>query len=306
MTSIVDTFDGVRSATEDRGGSVGFVPTMGYLHEGHVSLLEAARRDSEVVVMSLFVNPLQFNETSDLDAYPRDLDRDVTLAARAGVDLVFAPTDSEMYPTPPLTRVNVSGLADAMEGAHRPGHFEGVATVVAKLFAGVRPDTAYFGRKDAQQLAIVRRMAADLSFPVAVVGCPIIRHQSGLAMSSRNSRLSEGDRQPALALSGALMAAADAIDHGERSSGVVERIVTNELEQAKHVAAEYATVASQATMQPVEAIDEPAVVAVAAHVGPVRLIDNIHIDFIEGRVVVDRGIRLDRPSVLFDETEGGL
>ena len=203
---ITKTFAETRASA---AGSVGFVPTMGFLHEGHLSLIEAARRESDTVVMSLFVNPLQFDRDEDLTRYPRDLDRDVALATAAGADVVFAPEVDEMYPAEQLTRVIVKGLSDELEGPNRPGHFEGVATVVAKLFAGVRPQRAYFGRKDAQQLAVVRRMAADLSMPVHVVGAPIVREGSGLALSSRNIFLSSDQRNAALGLSRGLMKAAD-------------------------------------------------------------------------------------------------
>lgn len=301
--TVVGSFAEVRSAAPS-GAIVGLVPTMGYLHEGHLSLIEQARASSDHVVMSLYVNPLQFNESSDLEAYPRNLERDVSLAADAGVDLVFAPDNAEMYPLEPLTRVVVSGLADEMEGAHRPGHFEGVATVVAKLFAGIQPDKAFFGRKDAQQLAIVSRMAQDLSFPVEIVGCPIVRHRSGLAMSSRNSRLGPEDLGPALALSRGLMRVADAVERGERSGATLEDIAMTHLEDEIGVEPEYATLAAQATMQRIERLDEPAVLAVAAWVAGVRLIDNVHVDFAGDAVAVDRGIRLGRPSVMFAEQGG--
>ncbi|HSG79483.1 MAG TPA: pantoate--beta-alanine ligase, partial [Acidimicrobiia bacterium] len=189
---------------------------MGYLHEGHLALIEAAREGSDTVVVSLFVNPLQFDQASDLARYPRDLERDAALAASAGADILFAPDVTEMYPDEPVTRVRLATLTSTMEGAHRPGHFDGVATVVAKLFAGLRPDRAWFGRKDAQQLVVIGRMAADLSFPVEVVGHPTLREADGLALSSRNVFLSSDEREVALSLSRGLFAAADAVAVGGR------------------------------------------------------------------------------------------
>ncbi len=303
MTELVTSFAAVRTATAHRG-TVGLVPTMGYLHEGHLSLMTRARRDVDIVVSSVFVNPLQFNEASDLEVYPRNLDRDVALAAEAGVDIVFAPPLEEMYAQEPVTRVVVSALTETMEGLHRPGHFEGVATVVAKLFAGIQPDSAYFGRKDGQQLAVVRRLAADLSFPVTVVGCPIVRESSGLALSSRNHRLDEQDRQRALALSQGLMAAADDIEAGVLDAAPLLKTALAPAERMDGVEPEYAVLASQQSMQSVERIVEPVVLAVAAWVGDVRLIDNIHVDMVDGHLVVDRGVKLARPSILFAHRGG--
>jgi pantoate--beta-alanine ligase len=190
--TVLDTIPGFRAALDVAradGHVVGFVPTMGYLHDGHRSLLDAAREDCDVVAVSIFVNPLQFGAGEDLAAYPRDLDRDLRLCADAGADWAFVPEAAEMYPggTPTLTTVAVAGVSEPMEGAHRPTHFAGVATVVAKLFAIVGISRAYFGEKDWQQLAVVRRMAADLSFPVEVIGCPTVREDDGLALSSRNT-----------------------------------------------------------------------------------------------------------------------
>ena len=196
-------------------GRVGLVPTMGYLHEGHLSLLDEARRACDVVVMSLYVNALQFGEPGDLEAYPRNPERDLELAEAAGVDNVFAPGDDTMDPPGEQTRVILRALSGEMEGRYRPGHFEGVATVVAKLFAGIQPDAAFFGRKDAQQLAVVARMAVDLAMPVRVVGLPIVRESDGLALSSRNVRLGADARSSALGLSAGLLAAADLAEAGE-------------------------------------------------------------------------------------------
>jgi pantoate--beta-alanine ligase len=296
---IVTTFAQARRLAR---GRVGLVPTMGYLHEGHASLLDAARGGSDHVVMSLFVNPLQFDESRDLDRYPRDLDRDAAIAEAAGVNVIVAPSVEEMYPAwPPATTVSVPDLARELEGAHRPGHFDGVATVVAKLFAGLQPNVAFFGRKDAQQLAIIRAMARDLSFPVEVRGMPIVREADGLALSSRNVFLDPERRAAALALSRALMEAADAVDAGRRE-GLAD-IAMRILADADGVDPEYAAIAGQDDVVVRTALDRPSFLAVAARVGDIRLIDNIHLDLVDGEVVVDRGVGLDHRSMLYSEEE---
>jgi pantoate--beta-alanine ligase len=267
---------------------------MGYLHDGHASLVAIGAASSDVVVMSLFVNPLQFDQASDLARYPRDLERDVAIASEAGVDVLFTPAVDEMYPTVPRTTVSVSGISTAMEGEHRPGHFDGVATVVAKLFAGIQPAAAVFGRKDAQQLALVRRMAADLSFPVEIIGAPTIRSIDGLAVSSRNVFLSDDDRLVALGLSVGLFAAAAAAAAGERSGGALEAIVGDHV-QASGGELEYVTLADAFEAEPIETLDREAFLAVAAQVGNVRLIDNVVL-WPDG--TADLGTRLDGPSML--------
>jgi pantoate--beta-alanine ligase len=294
---VVTTFAEVRAAAR---GEVGLVPTMGFLHEGHLSLARAARDQNDAVVMSIFVNPLQFAEDEDLASYPNDAERDAELAASVGVDVLFAPSADEMYQRDPLTTVRVQALEATMEGASRPGHFGGVAIVVAKLFAGVRPDRAYFGRKDAQQLAIVRRMAEDLSFPIDVVGCPIVREHSGLALSSRNAYLSPAQRGAASVLSGGLMAAADLVEAGERSAGSLIAAVQAEVRAEPEVAAEYVALAAADDVTLLERLDRPAFLAVAAKVGPARLIDNVHFDEVSGGYRADRGTALPEPSVLYD------
>jgi len=286
---IVATFEEARRAAT---GRVGLVPTMGYLHEGHLSLAAAARPEADTVTMSLFVNPLQFGEGEDLDRYPRHLERDAALAEAVGVDILFAPPLEEMYPVSPVTRVTVAGLSERMEGAARPGHFDGVATVVAKLLAGLRPDRAFFGRKDAQQVAVVRRMVGDLSLPVEIVACPIVRSVDGLALSSRNAYLTADERDRALALSRGLAAAADAADAGERTGSVLEGLVMAGLQEGAGVDPEYAELVSVDEVQPLPYLDRPAFLAVAARVGATRLIDNIHLDPAES-VVADRGVRLE-------------
>jgi pantoate--beta-alanine ligase len=294
----VTTFADVR---KEQQGSVGLTPTMGYLHEGHLSLIHAAAEANDTVVVSLFVNPLQFTEDIDLAVYPRDLDRDARLVEDAGADVLFAPSIDEVYPEPPLTAVTVSKVSEGMEGEHRKGHFAGVAIVVAKLLAGIQPDRAYFGRKDAQQLAVVTRMAADLSFPVEVVGCPTVREHDGLALSSRNTRLSRQDRGAALALFAGLEAVAEAVEGGEGAAAALEAIARAPIAAEPRANIEYVTLASQAEATPLRGLDAPAFLAVTARVGTTRLIDNVHIDSAGDRWVADLGIRLDGPSILYEE-----
>lgn len=293
MTEITRTFVETRERSRGRGG---LVPTMGYFHEGHLALMSAARSASDTVVVSLFVNPLQFNERADLDHYPRDLDRDLELAREQGVDLLFAPRLEEMYPTDPLTRVNVADVGEHLEGPRRPGHFAGVATVVTKLFAGLQPDLAFFGRKDAQQLALVRRLVLDLSFPVTIIGRPTVREPDGLALSSRNVRLGPSERAAALLLSAGLFAAAELAEQGnQRGADLTEAVKAH----APGVEFEYVVLASQDTAQPLAQLDRPSFLAVAAEIGGVRLIDNVAFDLVAGDVVADRGIRLSAPSRLY-------
>ncbi|MGD2044278.1 MAG: pantoate--beta-alanine ligase [Acidimicrobiia bacterium] len=289
---VIRTFDETRSRYE---GVVGLLPTLGYFHEGHLRLMDLLREQCDTLVVSLFVNPTQFNEEEDFDAYPRDEGRDTNLARDHGVDLLFAPDQPEVYPGPSITTVEVIGVTDEMEGRHRPGHFVGVATVVAKLFAGLSPDVAMFGRKDAQQLAVLEAMVRDLRFPIHIIEAPVIREPDGLALSSRNVRLRREDREAALAISRGLFQAAEQVDAGERRSDRIEGTV---LRSMKGLDVDYVKLASQETMKPIDALDRPAVLAVAAHVGSVRLIDNIAFDMAEGRPVPDRGILLDEPSEL--------
>jgi pantoate--beta-alanine ligase len=289
---VIRTFDETRSRYE---GVVGLLPTLGYFHEGHLRLMDLLREQCDTLVVSLFVNPTQFNEEEDFDAYPRDEGRDADLARDHGVNLLFAPDQREVYPGPSITTVEVIGVTDEMEGRHRPGHFVGVATVVAKLFAGLRPDVAMFGRKDAQQLAVLEAMVRDLRFPIHIIEAPVIREPDGLALSSRNVRLRREDREAALAISRGLFQAAEQVDAGERRSDRIEGTV---LRSMKGLDVDYVKLASQETMKPIDALDRPAVLAVAAHVGSVRLIDNIAFDMAEGRPVPDRGILLDEPSEL--------
>ena len=276
---------------------------MGYLHEGHTSLLSAASAENDTVLMSLFVNPLQFDEVGDLDRYPRDIDRDLQFAEDGGADVVFAPGVDLMYPPGEDTRVSLPSLASSMEGQHRRGHFEGVATVVARLFGGLQPQRAYFGRKDAQQLAIVRRMAEDLAFPIEIRGRPIVREADGLALSSRNVFLDESARDSALSLIGGLQAAADLAEAGQLEARALESIVATTLVDAgPGVEPDYVTLAARQDAAPLPRLDRSCFLAVAARVGGVRLIDNVHFDLTEVGMSVDRGVRLDRPSILYEES----
>jgi pantoate--beta-alanine ligase len=293
---LVETIEDLRAHLDEargRGATVGFVPTMGAFHEGHRSLMRAARVNHDTVVVSLFVNPLQFGPAEDLDRYPKDLTGDLAAAAAEGVDLVFAPPVEEMYPGfpgRPLTTVSVGGLTGGLCGTTRPGHFDGVATVVSKLFGIVGPCSAYFGRKDAQQLAVVRRMAADLCLPVHVVGCPLVREPDGLAMSSRNRNLSPAERAAATVIHRGLQSGADVVTAGERDAGKLRRVVANVLTTEPLVRLEYAEVVAGDTMVPLEVLDGEVLVAVAARVGGVRLIDNMTIHVDARGAVVDLGV----------------
>jgi pantoate--beta-alanine ligase len=294
----VATFADVRKG--DRG-SVALVPTMGYLHEGHLDLISAARRSSDTVVVSLFVNPLQFNDQTDLAGYPQDLARDAALADKAGADLLFAPAIEEMFAEQPSTSVTVAGVGELMEGDHRPGHFDGVAIVVVKLLAGTQPDRAYFGRKDAQQLVLVTRLGADLSFPVEIIGRPTIRERDGLALSSRNIYLSAAERSAALSLSAGLEAASAAVEEGQTEAATLEEIAGAVVNAEPGAHLEYVTLASQADAAALPTLEVPAFLAVAARVGATRLMDTVHIDRVDGSWVPDLGARLDSPSILYGE-----
>jgi pantoate--beta-alanine ligase len=254
--------------------TIGLVPTMGALHAGHLSLVRAARAENDVVVVSLFVNPTQFNEAADLDAYPRDEARDTEAAAAAGADLLFAPSAGEVYPPGFATTVRVAGLTEHLEGEHRGvAHFEGVATVVCKLLNMAQPDVAYFGQKDAQQAAVIRRLVRDLDIPVRIAVQPTVREPDGLALSSRNVHLKGADRERALALRRALDAAAETVAAGERDPHAVERAGRAAMARLG-VEAEYVALVRPDDLRPVERIDGDVLVAVAARVGPTRLIDN--------------------------------
>ena len=261
-------------AARAQGHTVALVPTMGAFHEGHLALMRRAREHADLVVVWLFVNPSQFNEAADLAAYPRDEGRDAALAAEEGVDVLFAPADGEVYPPGFKTQVNVTGLGDVLEGAHRPGHFTGVATVVLKMLNMVQPDVAVFGAKDAQQVAVVKRLVLDLDLPVRIEVVPIVREADGLALSSRNVHLDPDERRRATALHRALEAAASAADAGERDP-VRLRAAAEAVLLEQDIEAEYVAVVDPDTFQPVAEVDGHVLVALAARVGATRLIDNI-------------------------------
>ena len=284
------------------GRRVGLVPTMGALHEGHLSLIARARAECDAVAVSIFVNPLQFGDPADIAHYPRTLERDLFECAEAGADIVFVPAVPEMYPSwpePPATTVSVRGVSDRWEGASRPGHFDGVATVVAKLFAVAGPCRAYFGLKDFQQLAVVRAMASDLSLPVEIVGCPIVREPDGLALSSRNVRLSAAERAAASVLSRALAAGRAAVEAGERSGAALAQVMRDVVEVEEDlVGLDYAVAVDAVTLLEETHIHDAANVRllIAAQVGPVRLIDNSAAldDGQDAAAVVDHAAAQDR------------
>jgi pantoate--beta-alanine ligase len=256
------------------GRTIGLVPTMGALHDGHLSLIRRARADCDVVVMSLFVNPSQFNEASDLAAYPRDEQRDLILAADNGADIVFAPSAEEVYPDGFATTVTVGGLTETLEGAHRGrAHFDGVTTVVAKLFNMAQPDAAYFGQKDAQQALVIKRLVRDLNIPVTIEICPTVREPDGLAMSSRNAHLSPEERTRATALHRALAAAAAAVADGERDVTAIRAVAQAELRDAA-IDPEYLEFVNAGSLEPVSDINGDVIAVIAARVGTTRLIDN--------------------------------
>ena len=254
------------------GRAIGLVPTMGALHLGHRRLLEIARRETQTVVASIFVNPTQFDRQDDLDRYPRPLSRDLEICGEAGVDIVFAPTAAEMYPQAQLTWVETPALTEHLCGPGRPGHFRGVATVVMKLLQIVQPDRAYFGEKDAQQLAVIRRMVKDLNVPVTIVPVATVRESDGLAMSSRNQHLSPAERETATALSRALFAARKLVESGEPSPDVIQSAVAPQL---AGIRVEYFSIVDPETLQPVNRIERRVLIAGAIWLASTRLIDNV-------------------------------
>ena len=277
----VTTVAEVRAALDTAragGARVGFVPTMGYLHAGHASLMEAARAADDLVVASIFVNPLQFAPNEDLDSYPRDLTGDTALAEQCGVDLLFVPSSSEMYPEPVLTTVSVGGVSQALEGRARPTHFDGVSTVVSKLFNIVGPCHAYFGEKDFQQLAVVRRMVQDLSIPVTVVGCPTVREPDGLAMSSRNSYLTAEERAAAPVVHRALLAGMAAIEAGERDPAAVESTMAAVVQAEALADLDYVAVVDAATFEVPDPLAGTLRLLAAVRFGKARLIDNVGLE----------------------------
>ncbi|MBN2368988.1 MAG: pantoate--beta-alanine ligase [Vicinamibacteria bacterium] len=270
----VSRIDEAREWRARLSGSVGFVPTMGFLHEGHLSLVRRARKENEAVAASIFVNPTQFGPSEDFARYPRDPERDTRLLSEAGCDLLFAPEVEQMYPEGHETFVEMGATAAPLEGARRPGHFRGVATVVLKLFNVIRPTRAYFGRKDAQQLAVIRRMIRDLHHPAVIVACPTVREADGLAMSSRNTYLSPEERRAATVLHRALSAARDRWTNGERDAAELRRVMRETLDSEPLARIDYVSVADPDTMRETDVAASGALISLAVKIGDTHLIDN--------------------------------
>ena len=278
---VVGTIKEVRELVkewEKNGETVGFVPTMGYLHEGHGSLITKARENNDKVVVSIFVNPMQFGPTEDLDSYPRDLEKDSKFCESLGADLIFHPEPEEMYHDDFSSYVDMSVLTEELCGLSRPVHFRGVCTVVTKLFNIVQPDNAYFGQKDAQQLAIIKHMVQDLNMDINVVGCPIVREEDGLAKSSRNTYLSQEERKAALILSKTVKLAKELIDAGEKDADVVVAKMKENIETEPMAKIDYVKAVNGLTMQQQKEIKAPMLIAMAVYIGKTRLIDNMILD----------------------------
>lgn len=272
---LITTIEKIRciiTGWKQQGYSVGFVPTMGYLHDGHAELIDQAKKNNDKVVVSIFVNPIQFGENEDLNAYPRDINRDTLLCETHGVDLIFAPTPTEMYHDKKAF-VDIVDLSDTLCGIRRPIHFQGVCTVVAKLFNIIQPTNAYFGEKDAQQLAIIRKMVLDLNFPVNIMGVPIVRDDDGLAKSSRNTYLSSDERKAATILFKSIQAGKQAITSTDSADSIITSM-TDIIHTEPLAKIDYISIVDATTMQPVEIISAPVLVAMAVYIGSTRLIDN--------------------------------
>lgn len=277
---IVKTIKQAREAVRQwrrEGLSVGLAPTMGYLHEGHGSLIERARAENDRVCVSIFVNPMQFGKNEDLGSYPRDMQRDISLCGGLGADLIFCPEPEEMYPEGFCSYVDMDGLTDSLCGKSRPVHFRGVCTVVSKLFNIFQPDRAYFGEKDAQQLAVIRRMAQDLSMGAEVIGCPIVRESDGLAKSSRNTYLSQEERQAAVILSRTLEKCRGRIERGETDSASLIGYMREEIESEPLARIDYVSIVDGKTMEDIDEVKSPALIALAVYIGKTRLIDNFSV-----------------------------
>jgi len=275
---VVKTITEIRALRQNLKGSVGFVPTMGFLHEGHLALVRRAKAENSVVAVSIYVNPTQFGPREDFGAYPRDMDRDLELLRKEGTDIVFVPSDGEMYPTGFGSWVDVEKVTERLEGAARPGHFRGVATVVAKLFNIVQPTRAYFGQKDAQQVVVIKRMVADLDMNVEVVIVPTVRESDGLAMSSRNVYLDTKERQAATVLFKALTLAWELGKGGEKDAEELGRQMTALIRKEPLAQIDYVSIADAGTLEELDLIDRPAVASLAVKIGKTRLIDNILLD----------------------------
>ncbi|SHK45516.1 pantoate--beta-alanine ligase [Paramaledivibacter caminithermalis DSM 15212] len=279
---ILNTINDIRLEIKEvlrDGKSIGFVPTMGYLHEGHLSLVKRAKQENDIVVVSIFVNPTQFGPGEDFESYPRDLERDSKLVKDAGADIVFAPQVNEMYPEGCSTYVEVEGnITKKLCGASRPGHFKGVTTIVSKLFNIVTPHRAYFGQKDAQQVAVIEKMVRDLCLDIEIVPCPIIREDDGLAMSSRNIYLNEEERRAATILSDSLFKVQEMIRHGEKQASRISDFIISNIKNEELAEIDYVEIVSAKTLEEIEEIKGDVLIALAVKIGKARLIDNIRLE----------------------------
>ena len=275
---VVGPIPEVRALRQKLSGTVGFVPTMGYLHEGHLALIKQARIENSAVIVSIYVNPAQFGPREDFGAYPRELNRDLELLREEGVDIVFVPSDDEMYPPEFSSWVDVEKVTERLEGASRLGHFRGVATIVAKLFNIVQPTRAYFGQKDAQQAVVIKRMVADLNLGIEIVVVPTVRESDGLAMSSRNIYLSPRERQAATILFKALTLARQLRQGGEKDAGKIRRQMTSLIQKEPLAQIDYVSIADAETLEELNLIDRPALASLAVRIGKTRLIDNMPLE----------------------------
>lgn len=279
---VLNTIKDIRTITKEarrNGKSIGFIPTMGYLHEGHLSLVKKAREENDLVIVSIFVNPTQFGPGEDFDSYPRDLERDSKLVEDVGADIVFSPSVKEIYPSGCSTYVDTDGdITKRLCGASRPGHFKGVTTIVTKLFNIITPDRAYFGQKDAQQVAVIEQMVRDLCMDVDIVSCPIVREEDGLAMSSRNTYLGEEERKAAIILSKALSSAEEVIKEGERDASKVSALIVNKINSQPLSKIDYVEIVCDKTLEAIEEIKGGILIALAVKIGRTRLIDNVRLE----------------------------
>jgi len=275
---VVEPIFEIRALRQKLSGTVGFVPTMGYLHEGHLALVKQARIENSAVIVSIYVNPTQFGPREDFGAYPRDLNRDLELLREGGVDIVFVPSDDEMYSHEFSTWVDVKGVSERLEGAYRPGHFRGVSTVVAKLFNIVQPTKAYFGEKDAQQAVVIKRMVTDLNMVIEIVVVPTVRESDGLAMSSRNIYLSPEERKAATVLFRALTLARQLKEGGEKDAGKIRHQMTSLIQKEPLAQIDYVSIADAETLEELNLIDRSALASLAVRIGKTRLIDNISLE----------------------------
>ncbi len=280
QTKLIKSISEMKEIVKDlkiEGLSIGFVPTMGYLHEGHISLMECSKRENDITIVSVFVNPIQFGKNEDFDKYPRDIERDLKICKEVGVNYLFNPSQKEMYPSGYSTFVVVEGLTERLCGAFREGHFKGVTTVVNKLFNIVKPDRAYFGKKDYQQLKVIERMVKDLNMDIEIIGCPIVREADGLALSSRNKYLSPEERKSALSISKALFEAKKKFEAGETDPYKLIKLIKNIINSYPYTRIQYVEIVDSETLEPKTKVEKGDIIAVAVFVGNTRLIDNIQL-----------------------------